>query len=109
MFSLLLVAVLRCYLAAAGSKRQSFCGLARFRRCIFPALSAVPANAATGDSSRSLVAPLSCELKQHHEQVDEIEVEHQSSDDRLFCRDVGGINCQIYLLDALRVVGGGVP
>jgi hypothetical protein len=31
-----------------------------------------------------LVAPLSGELKKHHEQVDEIKIKHQSSDNRFF-------------------------
>jgi hypothetical protein len=48
-------AVFAVILRLRASKRESFCGLARFRRCIFPALSAVSANAATGDPSRSLV------------------------------------------------------
>jgi hypothetical protein len=53
-----------------------------------------------------LLAALADELQQHHEQVDEVEIERQRTHQRLLGQHVTRIGFQVDLLDALRVPGG---
>jgi hypothetical protein len=39
----------------------------------------------------SLIAPLACQLEKHDEQIDEVEIERQSPEYRLFSRHIAGI------------------
>src|ERR1700737_435778 len=55
---------------------------------------------------RSIVSALTEQLKQHHEQIYEIEIERQRPKHRLLACDLTGLRLQIHLLDALRVVCG---
>src|ERR1700738_4910997 len=52
------------------------------------------------------VATRAEQLHQHHEQVDEVEIEAQRPHDRLLAGDLGPVALVIHLLDLLRIPRG---
>src|ERR1700719_3917650 len=57
-------------------------------------------------SLASIIPALAEQLQQHHEKIDEIEVERQRTHHRLLVSDFSAVRLEIHLLDTLGVVGG---
>jgi hypothetical protein len=54
----------------------------------------------------SILSALAEQLKQHREEIYEVEIESQRTEHRLFIRDFSRVRLKIHLLDALGVVCG---
>src|SRR3954447_4033830 len=54
----------------------------------------------------SILTPLAEQLEQHHEEVDEVEVQRERPHHRFLAGQLLRIRFQIHGLDALRIVGG---
>src|ERR1700704_5297366 len=54
----------------------------------------------------SIVAALTEQLEEDHEEIYEIEIERQRAEYGLLAGDISGVGLQIHLLDALGIVGG---
>src|SRR3984885_3665976 len=61
---------------------------------------------ATSRIAASTIPALAEQLQQHHEKIDEVEVERQRTLHRLLVSDFSAVRLEIHLLDTLGVVGG---